>query len=414
MKERIVFHIDVNNAFLSWTAVKLLKEGYKEDIRKIPSVIAGEEKERRGIVLAKSPIAKKYHIVTAENLYQARKKCPSLKVFVPDYKWYSEKSKELFTYLSQYSPTMEQFSIDECFMDMTGTNYLYKDYQKLAYYIKDDIKKRFGYTVNIGIGNNKLCAKMASDFEKPDKVHTLLKNEIVQKLWPLDVGDLLMVGKSTKETLNKLNIYTVEQLAKTDQKILTRYFKSQAEYLHNAAYGIDDSKVTKRNPKTKSISISETLPYDCTNGDKLVEMILTFAETTTRDLRKQKQFATTVAVFYKNSDFENHSAQEKLKRPSNNIKDIYKLALEIFRKSYKGDKIRLIGLRLADLTTNNDYQLSFFEEEKPEEKDEIQETLDKINEKFGKSLMLFFPWKITKLLKKHLQINRTPVIINHV
>ena len=161
MKERIVFHIDVNNAFLSWTAVKLLKEGYKEDIRKIPSVIAGEEKERRGIVLAKSPIAKKYHIVTAENLYQARKKCPSLKVFVPDYKWYSEKSKELFTYLSQYSPTMEQFSIDECFMDMTGTNYLYKDYQKLAYYIKDDIKKRFGYTVNIGIGNNKLCAKMA-------------------------------------------------------------------------------------------------------------------------------------------------------------------------------------------------------------------------------------------------------------
>lgn len=387
MNERIVFHIDVNNAFLSWTAVKLLKEGYKEDIRKIPSVIAGEEKERRGIVLAKSPIAKKYHIVTAETLYQARKKCPSLKVFAPDYKWYSEKSKELFTYLLQYSPTMEQFSIDECFMDMTGTNYLYKDYQKLAYYIKDDIKKRFGYTVNIGIGNNKLCAKMASDFEKPDKVHTLLKNEIVQKLWPLDVGDLLMVGKSTKETLNKLNIYTVEQLAKTDLKLLTRYFKSQAEYLHNAGYGIDYSKVAKRNPKTKSVSISETLPYDCNNEDKLAEMILTFVETTTRDLRKQKQFATTIAVFYKNSDFENYSAQEKLKRPSNNIKDIYKLALEIFRKSYKGDKIRLIGLRLADLTTNNDYQLSLFEEEKPDETDEIQETLDKINAKFGKSLI---------------------------
>ena len=128
MKERIVFHIDVNNAFLSWSAVKLLNEGYKEDIRTIASVIAGDEKERRGIVLAKSPIAKKFHIVTAETLYQARRKCPTLKVFTPDYKWYSQKSKELFTYLSRYSPTMEQFSIDECFIDMTGTNYLYKDY----------------------------------------------------------------------------------------------------------------------------------------------------------------------------------------------------------------------------------------------------------------------------------------------
>ena len=216
MKERIIFHIDVNNAFLSWTAVKLLKEGYKEDIRKIPAVIGGNEKERKGIVLAKSPVAKKYNVVTAETLYQARKKCPGLKVFAPDYKWYAEKSKELFAYLSQYSPSMEQFSIDECFIDMTGTKYLYKNYLELAYYIKDDIKVKFGYTVNIGIGNNKLCAKMASDFEKPDKVHTLLKDEIVHRLWPLDVGDLLFIGRTTTETLNKLNIYTLEDLAKTD------------------------------------------------------------------------------------------------------------------------------------------------------------------------------------------------------
>lgn len=387
MKERIVFHIDVNNAFLSWSAVKLLNEGYKEDIRTIASVIAGDEKERRGIVLAKSPIAKKFHIVTAETLYQARRKCPTLKVFTPDYKWYSQKSKELFTYLSRYSPTMEQFSIDECFIDMTGTNYLYKDYLELAHFIKDDIKKRFGYTVNIGIGNNKLCAKMASDFEKPDKVHTLFKNEIVQKLWPLDVGDLLMVGKRTKEELNKLNIYTVEQLAKTDVKVLNRHFKSQGEYLHNAAYGIDDSKIAARSSKTKSISISETLPYDCTNEDKLKETLLTFVEKTTRDLRHKKQYATTVAVFYKNNDFEHYSAQEKLKKPSNNTKDIYKLAIEIFEKSYKKDAIRLIGLRLADLTNNNDYQLSLFEEEKSTDDTDIQKTLDNINEKFGKSLI---------------------------
>lgn len=388
MKERIIFHIDVNNAFLSWTAVKLLNEGYEEDIRKIPSVIGGNEKERKGIVLAKSPVAKKYHIQTAETLYQARKKCPRLQVFAPDYDWYVKKSRELFTYLSKYSPTMQKFSIDECFLDMTGTSYLYKNYLELAYFIKDDIKEKFGYTVNIGIGNNKLCAKMASDFEKPDKVHTLLKDEIVQKLWPLDVGDLLLVGKKTKELLNKLNIYTIEDLAKTDIKILKKHFKSQAEYLKNAAFGIDNSKVESRSSQTKSISISETLSYDCTKESKLEEILFVFTEKATRDLRYQKQYAKTVAVFYKNNKFENYSAQEKLPKPTNSTKEIYHLVIEIFRKSYKNDPIRLIGIRLADLTEKSDYQLSLFDNnDTQDEKNNIQATLDNINKKYGKSLI---------------------------
>lgn len=387
MAERIIFHIDVNNAFLSWTAVKLLSDGYKQDIRKIPSVIGGDEKERRGIVLAKSPIAKKFNIMTAEPIYQAKKKCPSLQLFPPDYKWYYAKSRELFEYLSQYSPVMEQFSVDECFMDMTGTNYLYKDYKELAYKIKEDVKEKFGYTVNIGIGNNKLCAKMASDFEKPDKVHTLFKDEIETKLWPLPVGELFMVGKATKEELNKLNINTINDLAKTDDKLLQRHFKNQAVYLKKAAWGLDDSKVEPRSDKTTSISVSETLPHDCNDKDKLKEYIFSFTEKTTRELRRQKQYAKTVAVFYKNNKFENYSAQAKLENPSNNTKEIYKLALEIFEKSYKEDPIRLIGIRLADLTSNNDRQLSLFEIEKKEEGSDIQDTLDSINQKFGKSLI---------------------------
>lgn len=387
MAERIIFHIDVNNAFLSWTAVKLLSEGYKQDIRKIPSVIGGDEKERRGIVLAKSPIAKKFNIMTAEPIYQAKKKCPSLWLFPPDYKWYYAKSRELFKYLSQYSPVMEQFSVDECFMDMTGTNYLYKDYKELAYKIKEDVKEKFGYTVNIGIGNNKLCAKMASDFEKPDKVHTLFKDEIETKLWPLPVGELFMVGKATKEELNKLNINTINDLAKTDDKLLQRHFKNQAVYLKKAAWGLDDSKVEPRSDKTTSISVSETLPHDCNDKDKLKEYIFTFTEKTTRELRRQKQYTKTVAVFYKNNKFENYSAQAKLENPSNNTKEIYKLALEIFEKSYKEDLIRLIGVRLADLTSNNDRQLSLFEIEKKEDGSDIQDTLDSINQKFGKSLI---------------------------
>ena len=213
MKERVIFHIDVNNAFLSWTAVLLLKNGYKRDIRNIPSIIGGDESQRHGIVLAKSPVAKKYGIVTAETLYQARKKCPQLECFPADYKWYYEKSKELYNYLSQYSPQIEQYSVDESFLDMTGTNYLYKNYEELAYKIKEDVKEKFGYTVNIGIANNKLCAKMASDFEKPDKVHTLYNNEIKDKMWPLPIEELFMVGKKTSEALRKINIKTIGDMA---------------------------------------------------------------------------------------------------------------------------------------------------------------------------------------------------------
>lgn len=389
MKERLIFHVDVNNAFLSWTAVLLLKQGYKIDIRKIPAIIGGSESERRGIVLAKSPVAKKYGVKTAETIYQAKKKCPNLKVFPPNYRWYYEQSKRLFEYLSKYSPVLEKFSIDECFIDMTGTNYLYKDYYQLAMKIKEEVKENFGFTVNVGIGNNKLCAKMASDFEKPDKVHTLLKDEIEKKLWPLNVGDLFMVGKRTTEELNKLNIFTIKDLAMASDKILERQFKNQARYLKEAAWGIDNTRVEPRSSKTTSISTTETLIHDYTDEEKLKEILFRQTEDVTRELRKQKQYAKTVAVIYKNNNFRNYSAQSKLSHPTNSTKEIYKLVIEIFNKSYKKDPIRLIGVRLADLQETKERQLTLFEESAMEEEkeEEIQKTIDDINQKFGKSIV---------------------------
>ena len=389
MKERIIFHVDVNNAFLSWTAVLLLKKGYPIDIREIPSIIGGSETERRGIVLAKSPVAKRFGIKTAETIYQAKRKCPNLKVFPPNYHWYYEQSTKLFEYLSQYSPVLEKFSIDECFIDMTGTNYLYKDYYQLAIKIKEEIKEKFGFTVNVGIGNNTLCAKMASDFEKPDKVHTLLKEEVEEKLWPLNVGDLFMVGKRTTEELNKLNIFTIKDLAMASDKILERQFKNQARYLKEAAWGIDNTKVEPRSSKTTSISTTETLTHDYTDEEKLKDILFRQTEDVTRELRKQKQYAKTVAVIYKNNSFRNYSAQSKLPYPTNSTKEIYKLVIEIFNKSYKKDPIRLIGVRLADLQETKERQLTLFEENTIEEdqEEEIQKTIDDINQKFGKSIV---------------------------
>ncbi len=390
MKERIVFHIDVNNAFLSWTAILLLKQGYHRDIRKIPSIIGGDESKRHGIVLAKSPIAKKMGIVTAETLYQAKKKCPSLEIFPPNYTWYTKQSKILFEYLSQYSPLLEQFSIDECFIEMTGTSYLYTNYEELAHKIKEEVKEKFGFTVNIGIGNNKLCAKMASDFEKPDKVHTLYNNEIETKMWPLPVGELFMVGKSTASSLNKLNIKTIGDLAQADEKLLERHFKSQSIYLKQASNGIDYSKVEKRSEKRDSISTTETLSHDVTDEEKLKEILFRQTEEVSRQLRKQKEYANTVAVIFKNRDFQSYSAQAKLSRPTNNTKDIYKLVIEIFNNNYKHDPIRLIGVRLADFSTTKETQISLFDEEESTEtveNDNVQEMIDTINDKFGKSIL---------------------------
>ena len=390
MKERIVFHIDVNNAFLSWTAVYLLKKGYKQDIRKIPSIICGDEKERSGIVLAKSPVAKKYGIVTAETIYSARKKCPNLEMYPPNYNLYSTCSKNLYNYLCQYSPQIEQYSIDECFIEMTGTSYLYKDYIELAYKIKEDIKRLFGFTVNVGIGNNKLCAKMASDFEKPDKVHTLYKSEIEDKLWPLDVGDLFMIGKKTKEELNKLNIKTIKDLAYADSNILERHFKSHAKYMKEASWGIDNTKVEPRSSKRESISTTETLKHDYTDEEKLKEILYRQSDDVARQLRKQGDYANTVAIIFKNNQFKTYSSQSKLKLPSNNTKDIYELAVKIFDTNYKNDPIRLIGIRLSDFQSSKEEQISLFSEEKSTEtveNDEIQGTIDIINSKFGKSLL---------------------------
>ena len=388
MKDRIIFHIDVNNAFLSWTAVYLLDKGYKRDIRKIPAIIGGDEKSRRGIVLAKSPVAKKYGIVTAETLYSARKKCKNLEIFPPNYNWYYKKSKELMKYLSNFSPVQEQLSVDECFLDMSGMNYIYDSLISLAYHIKDEIKEKFGYTVNIGIANNKLCAKMASDFEKPDKVHTLFNNEIETKLWPLDVKDLYMCGKSTTKELYKLNIHTIGELAKLDEKFLEKHFKAQGKYLYNASHGIDNSKVEVHETKNPSISISETLPYNYTDEKKLKEIIFRQVEELSRELRSRKMFAKTVGITFKNSNFTSYSAQETLENATDNTKEILKVAYKVFENSYKQDEIRLIGVRLANLMNNRNEQVSLFDkEDNLDHTTDIQKTIDEINNKFGKSLI---------------------------
>ena len=386
---RIIFHIDVNNAFLSWTAVKLLNEGYNVDIRNIPSVIGGDEKTRHGIVLAKSPVAKKYGVVTAETLYSARKKCPNLKTFPSDMKYYKESSTKLIEYISNYSPDLEQFSIDECFLDLTGTSYLYDDVIKLAYKMKDEIYSKFGFTVNIGIANNKLCAKMASDFEKPNKVHTLFDYEIQDKMWNLPVEDLFMVGKKTAIKLRKMGFSTIGDVARCNVERLVREFKNFGNVIYERANGIDNSIVDSTISENKSISISWTLEKDTDDVFELKKILLKQVDEIGRSLRRKKLFTTVIAITFKTADFVSFSRQATLNVPINSNENIYEEVIKLLHKSWNFEKIRNIGIRLSKFIDTRVEQENLFTNtsEKIIENEKIQNAIDKIKDKFGSNII---------------------------
>lgn len=379
-------HIDVNNAFLSWSAIDLLNKGYKYDIRNSYAVIGGDEKMRSGIVLAKSTPAKKLGIVTAETLYSARKKCKVLKVYPPNFKFYNEMSNKFFSLLRKYTPDIEIASIDECYLDYGKVKSLYGDEVAFAYKIKDEIKNTLGFTVNIGIANNKLCAKMASDFSKPDKVHTLYENEVKEKMYPLDVGDLFGIGKRTVPKLNSLGIYKISDLALADPVMLEKYFKNQAYAMIRSANGIDDSIVDSNEYHPSCIGNEITLPHNISSKREAYDKLLILSEYVSKRLRKEEKYASVVCVTIKDEFLKRRSHQKKLLNETNIEKEIYKTACMIFDEFWNGENIRLIGIRLDGLTISKKYQGSIFENvEKREHDEKIDKLIDNINFKFGKN-----------------------------
>ena len=392
--KRIIFHIDVNNAFLSWSAVEMLKKGSKLDIRKIPSVVGGDESKRRGVVVAKSYPAKKAGITTGEPLYIARRKVDKLFVVQSNKEKYKEYSDKFYEILCKYTPVIERYSIDECFMDMTGMEMMFGNPVKLAYKIKDEIYNTLGFTVNVGVANSKVCAKMASDFEKPNKVHTLFIYEIKEKMWPLKVDDLFMVGKSSSKKLHELGINTIEDLAKADVNLLTRHFKSMGKMMHEYANGIDDSNVEKPVAKNQGIGHSTTLPEDVDNIVDLKRVLRKLSDMVGIRLREEKKYATVISVQLRNSNFFNYQHQKKLVNPISSNEDIYENACLLLKEMWNSDPIRLVGLRVSDFTDKTYEQISLFEEVgKTKKRDKVQKAVDEINKKYGnntiKSAALF-------------------------
>lgn len=386
--KRIIFHIDVNNAFLSWTALELLEKGYKYDIRNSYAVIGGDESARKGIVLAKSIPAKKMGIKTADTLFSARKKCPALRVYQPNYKIYQEKSKMLFDYLKTYTPDIEIASIDECYMDYGKVANLYGDAVTFANNLKNEIYDKFGFTVNIGVANNKLCAKMASDFSKPNKVHTLWEEEIKLKMYPLPINELFGIGKKTSEKLQKLNIHTISDLANVDSVFLSKYFKNQAINMINSARGIDDSQVVSEIIDPTSISNEITLSEDVTNKTMLYSYLDSLASQVSLRLRKQKKYAHVIVVVLKDFKFRRKQHQKKIMNATNITKEIFEISKEILDEMYDETPVRLIGIRLDGLVDTVSYQASLFEDADMRAHDEVVDNLlDTLQEKYGMNVI---------------------------
>ncbi len=389
----VIFHIDVNSAYLSWTAVEELKNGKKRDLRQIPAIIGGDQKTRHGVVLAKSIPAKKYGIHTGEPVANAFRKCPSLVTAPPDHKLYRRYSDMLMEFLQSYTPVIEQVSVDECYMDFSENVKDYHSPVEGAMEIKNEVYRRFGFTVNVGISSNKLLAKMASDFEKPNKVHTLFPEEIPVKMWPLPVAELYMAGNSSVEILRKLGIFTIGELARMEPKLLELHLKSHGRRLWEFANGIGDAVVEPEPAEAKGIGNSITLSKDASTEEEAKEVLKMLAASVGRRLRDAGQKAKMLSVEIKYYNFESVSHQKQLDRGTNRDEEIYEEAVQLFRELWDKNPIRLLGIRSSKLAEEDEpEQMTIFDPQfrydpKREKTRMLDQALEKVRMKYGEGIV---------------------------
>ncbi|MFT4145241.1 MAG: DNA polymerase IV [Mobilitalea sp.] len=383
----LIFHIDVNSAFLSWEAVYRLQIlGEKEDLREIPSAVGGDAKKRHGIILAKSPSAKQYGVRTGDSISNALKLCPELVLVPPRHDLYEINSRAFVEILKEFSPCVEQCSIDEAYCDMSGTLGLYGSAIEAANLIKDKIYQKLGFTVNVGISSNKVLAKMASDFKKPNLVHTLFPDEIERKLWKLPVEELFYVGRATKKKLNELGIRTIGELAKTDLNILRSHFKKYADVIHSFANGIDISMVSEESSPNKGYGNSTTTSFDVDKEDAAKMVLLSLCEKTAARLRADAVKATVVAVELVNFEFHRTTHQLTLLSATNTTNEIHRASCRLFDELWDGTPIRKLGVHTSKVVCNeSSSQLNLFDMNRNEKLSRLDTAVDEVRERFGKN-----------------------------
>ena len=382
--DRIVFHIDVNSAYLSWEAVARLKAGETVDLREIPAAVGGDIETRHGVILAKSIPAKKYGVTTGEPVVDALRKCPDLTLVKPHHQMYREQSRAFIAILQQYSDVIEQFSVDEAFVDMTGSGRLFGTPVEAAHRIRKQIYEELGFTVNIGVSSNKLLAKMASDFQKPDRVHTLFPEEIEQKMWILPVRDLFFVGKAAERRLRSLGIRTIGDLAHTDPQVLSRVLKKHGEVLWRYANGIDDSPVEIEPADAKGYSNSTTLSFDVTSGADAKSVLRRLTDQVCQRIRQDDVRVETVTVQIRFNDLTRASHQCALPAATNITNEIFDTVCQLFDEMWDGTPIRLLGVSTTKVSREDmGRQMSLFDDTDYAKLEKLDKAMDSIRMRFG-------------------------------
>lgn len=379
--KRVIFHVDVNSAFLSWEACYRIHHlGGTQDLRNLVSAVGGDQEKRHGIILAKSIPAKQYKIQTGETVVSAKQKCPGLILVPPNYDLYNRSSKAMLKLLGEYSDRIEQYSIDECFLDMTGCC---TDPIQTAYEIKDRVRRELGFTVNIGVSENKLLAKMASDFEKPDRVHTLWRSEIKEKMWSLPVGDLFYVGHSSQQRLRNLGIFTIGELAAMDPAILRSFMKSQGVLIWQYANGIDESEVINVPPPAKGYGNSLTTPRDVTDREIAKQYLLSLAETVSARLRADGVKIGVVSISLRDWNLQFCGHQITLSVPTDLTLEIYEAACKCFDELWDGTPLRHLGIHTSRVSTDSCRQIQMFERIDYEKVHKMEAAVDGIRRRYG-------------------------------
>lgn len=409
---RIIFHVDVNSAFLSWSAVKKLKEEPGSvDLRTIPSAVGGDVKTRHGVITAKSIPAKKYGVKTGEPVMTALRKCPSLVLVPSDFKTYRAYSAAFIRILEKYAPVVEQVSIDEAFLDMTEADTARFAatgeadlWHRAAEAIKNEIRDTLGFTVNVGISSNKLLAKMASDFEKPDKIHTLWPEEVPDKLWPLPIGALFGCGGATAARLSSFGIRTIGDAAHAELSILKSILGDKAgSYIHRSANGISSSRVENREEDAKSYSNETTTAEDITEenyAEFLPPILKRLSGKVASRMQRDGVTALTIGVMAKTSDFRRRSRQLTLHDSTNDPEIIFRTAEQLMQELLLGEEgifsrgqgVRLAGVSASNLDNGEYRQISIFdmpppaspaEEKRKMKKARLDDMMKTLNSRYG-------------------------------
>ena len=392
MSERVIFHVDANSAFLSWSAAYRVKVlGETEDLRDVPSVVAGDKESRHSIILAKSGPAKKYGIQTGEPLFLALEKCPHLKIVQPDYELYVEASRHFVAMLREFSPVVEQYSIDEAWVDMTGTERLWGAPRLAAEKMRSRIWEELGFTVNVGISSNKLLAKMAGDFEKPNKVHTLFPEEMEGKFWPLPVRDLFLVGAATEKKLNLMGIYTIGDLARADVQVLKRKLGKNGETVWHFANGRNADMVTPEPAENKGYGNSVTTARDVVTTAEAHQVLLSLCETVGMRMRRDGKSGGCISIHLRTNEFKHFSHQSRLHGATNLTEEIFRQACRVFDEVWdRVTPLRQLGVQVTHLAREPYQQYDLFSGMTPvqyERKLKLDEAVDALRDKFGEDII---------------------------